>query len=257
MQKLIKSTEQAIVGVLSQFKRNNVENNQSTFKNSIDSCWVEYNKTKNKSYIEHLSSMVLKGESNIDSSKYFGKSSKIYFEEFDLFFNKKISEFNCSKSELLDKSNTFAHTIGLASIANQAIEEIVVTELNTFADAELNENLIKSIDNLFNLSPIEKVKALSQSKLITENIEMAFHGSLFFDASFVGVSFNSERAFLLSLQTPVDALYLPNQGLVLCSQQLSFEVKSRVEKLLKAYYLYPFLKPYIRYLSSISLKSLR
>lgn len=236
----IKTTINKILYKLKKLTGDNVINKES----KLDLMWEEYISTKDASSYKNIMSKYHQENRNI-KLKYIQESCvfnnityehALYLKNFFLNNEKKVKPENL-KPKL---SNTQKSTIGvfLADIFN--LREIKKSEL---LSEDINELLLyENIDienfeellKILDFTSLEKYDLILQKELLpfSKNEEsLKACSSNVFDACYINYQNDVRKVILVSLETPIDAIFFPSSGLIITSDRLRFELISRLKKL--------------------------
>lgn len=237
----IKTTINKILYKLKKPTGDNVINKES----KLDLMWEEYTSTKDASSYKNFMFKYHQENRNI-KLRYIQESCvfnnityehALYLKNFFLNNEKKVKPENL-KPKL---SNTQKSTIGvfLADIFNlreikksqllsEDINELLLYEN---IDRENFEELLKILD----FTSLEKYDLILQKELLpfSKNEELLKAcSSNVFDACYINYQNDVRKVILVSLETPIDAIFFPSSGLIITSDRLRFELISRLKKLL-------------------------
>lgn len=213
-------------------------------ESKLDLMWEEYISTKDASRYKNFMSIYKEVDRQsklnfIQESYIFGNTTYEYAQYLKGFFsnNSEIKQENL-KPKL---SNTQKSTIGvfLADIFNlreikksqllsEDINELLLYEN---IDRENFEELLKILD----FTSLEKYDLILQKELLpfSKNEELLKAcSSNVFDACYINYQNDVRKVILVSLETPIDAIFFPSSGLIITSDRLRFELISRLKKLL-------------------------
>lgn len=212
-------------------------------ESKLDLMWEEYISTKDASRYKNFMSIYKEVDRQsklnfIQESYIFGNTTYEYAQYLKGFFsnNSEIKQENL-KPKL---SNTQKSTIGvfLADIFNlreikksqllsEDINELLLYEN---IDRENFEELLKILD----FTSLEKYDLILQKELLPfskNEKSLKACSSNVFDACYINYQNDVRKVILVSLETPIDAIFFPSLGLVITSDHLRLELSSRLKKL--------------------------
>src|SRR5690606_9484634 len=114
-------------------------------------------------------------------------------------------------------------------------DRIDVSEHGVYIDEASNgrcSELAGIVRRLLGLTLKGKINALKDPDLAGfESGSLKVHGTILVDVPFICVTISGERCLILTLQSPIDAIYLPTRNLFVHSSGLRFDGVDRLKKL--------------------------
>jgi len=208
--------------------------------NEVDRAWGLYKRNKDVTAYKGLIEKVKSGEvelSTVESSVTFGALYQQLSSAHNEFFVGK-EDALLQLSGILDGQSTsyksalaefYAISLSFKELTVQEIatQDIYRLEKNSFLKSEDWRNLL----DVLNRTELEKIFYLKSR--INSNSRLRIGGSFFFDASFIRATYGETKFYIISIQTPMDAIFVPCAGFLIKSNACALNVKERVQKLLR------------------------
>lgn len=205
--------------------------------NTLDRNWANFLLDKNPAWLKTLSHNACEAPQHIATSEIFGQNIQAFQDALSAFHLGADDAFAELTERLRKVSSTYrAQLAQLALLANPvneyAVDALVVgTELNGLV---VTDNLLNSFYLYLEADAAQKVRLLDSSSVYPLSLahdDARLHGTLLVDVPFIGVSIGAQRAFFLSLQSPLDAIYFPSHRVIVHASALRFACTDRLSKL--------------------------
>jgi len=209
--------------------------------NNFDQAWEVFRRSRNverfRDWLVFIESHPL-DELQLKSSVIFGTDySELTVCLESLYLGRDMPFYDFGALSLKNNSHKSALGLFLAckySASECNYEDLAPETVNSYSEcAGLNPNELLLLFELFGKSDIEKISWLRESAGDTGSI-VRVKGSFFFDAVITRAeSFGGARFYLIGVQSPVDAIYLPLAGIIIKSKKCTFEIASRIRKFIR------------------------
>lgn len=203
----------------------------------LDDGWARFLKDGNPGWTKLISRAATEAPELIKTSEGFGPNVQAVQDALLDFHTGKVNDLSDLASRLRKVGNTYrgqlAQFVALSSgIAEHSLDGLVSgTDLNGLS---VSESFLSMCGNVLSATPVEKAGLLASGQFpdLFDNKKTAcLHGTLLVDVPFIGLSSGLTRAFAISLQSPLDALYFPAHRLIIRSNTLHFSCLDRLPKL--------------------------
>lgn len=206
--------------------------------NNFDQAWEAFRASRNverfREWLGFIESHPL-DELQLKSSVIFGTDYRELIVCLEsLYLGKDMSLYDFAALSLKNNSQKSALGLFLAckySAVECCYEDLTSETVNSYSKcAGLSSDDLLLLFELLGKSDAEKISWLRKSAGDSDSI-VRVRGSFFFDAVITRAeSFGRSRFYLIGVQSPVDAIYLPLAGAIIKSKRCRFEVASRVRK---------------------------
>lgn len=214
-------------------------------KQKIDCLWQIYLSNKTKDNYDNVVLYIKSSENILDktiSSKHFAVFEALFRFWQGAFTNKDI-DISSLASELSAMSNSKKTLLGEMLWRTVHINEYTLADMMVCPERRGSFRNIISVAgicyilNKLNCGDNEKFEILYnviKNEPLDSLSGFSISGTSIYDASFIRVSGGGEYFYLISAQSPIDAIFFPKQELLIKSDLLRYEVLGRLEKLVKS-----------------------
>lgn len=205
--------------------------------NPVDKAWASFLFDKDPSHLTALAHTASEAPQRIVCSEYFGPDILAFQNALISFHQGKDGDLTLLSQRLRKVSSTYRAQLAQLSLLSNPIMEYSISALVIGSDLNglvVTDSLLTTCRKLLEADAAQKVSLLNTGCIpdpFTGQEEVRLHGTLLVDVPFIGFSSGQERAFFLSLQSPLDAIYFPSYQMVIRANDLRFSCVDRLGKL--------------------------
>lgn len=230
------------------FSSRHYAKNREDVTNKIDVGWEVYLANKSRESFDDLINVDQRVENFVDeivSSKYFGEKFSCLLSSYNSFMKGEVDELDELESMLVGVSNTQKTALGKWLCKCLNVREVYIRELTEKDEKDLEGREGVCLDRMYRFFDLinecdeKKLDMLENRDVLdfcSEAGRLTLSGTSVSDACFVRAnSKGGVRVLLLSLQSPIDAVFFPRLGLIVKSNNLRYKVNYRAVKLITSF----------------------
>lgn len=205
--------------------------------NHIDRIWASFLKSKDLGKLKLLAHFAEDDINSIFTSTYFGSDVLEFQEALTAFHTGDDNAFQLLEERFRKTSSTYRSQLSKLTLLAHPVTEISIDNL-VVGDSKnglaITNSLLRGCNQLLEADAATKIDLLydtARASLFDAKLQHKFCGTLLVDVPFIGMSIEKERVFLISLQSPLDAVYFPSCRLIIRSSSLRFSCVERLPKL--------------------------
>ena len=196
--------------------------------NDIDMLWADHAKKKDLSILDKIISIFRKEPKSVFQSEIFGNVLAEIHLTFQLFHKGQTDKMENIERMIKKKGNTYKSQLAkmLLELENPAC--LTTSDLDKKYD--LDDDFCEFLKKVLISSAQEKINYLKDNLLMTHH-DVDVYKTLVVEVPFICIRYKRERLLILSLQSPMDAVYAPSRTILVSSDSLRFNAAERLEKL--------------------------